>query len=126
MKDLFDKVSLECSKNVTNSYSTSFSLATKMLSKTFYKTARATCELRSKYLLPVRIFSFMQPRTILNNIKVQLRQSKSSTYSCQHQQVTVSALELSLYAGMFRYVYCVQEAVRGIAQHRACILPIEL
>ena len=33
MKDLFDKVSLECSKNVTNSYSTSFSLATKMLSK---------------------------------------------------------------------------------------------
>ena len=33
MKYLFDKVSLECSKNVTNSYSTSFSLATKMLSK---------------------------------------------------------------------------------------------
>ena len=33
MKDLFDKVSLECSRNVTNSYSTSFSLATKMLSK---------------------------------------------------------------------------------------------
>jgi phytoene synthase len=33
MKDLFDKISLECSKNVTNSYSTSFSLATKMLSK---------------------------------------------------------------------------------------------
>ena len=33
MKALFDKVSLECSKNVTNSYSTSFSLATKMLSK---------------------------------------------------------------------------------------------
>jgi phytoene/squalene synthetase len=33
MKYLFDKVSLECSKNVTNSYSTSFSLAAKMLSK---------------------------------------------------------------------------------------------
>ena len=32
MKDLFDKISEECSKNVTKSYSTSFSLATKMLS----------------------------------------------------------------------------------------------
>ena len=33
MKSIFDKVSQDCSKNVTNSYSTSFSLATKMLSK---------------------------------------------------------------------------------------------
>jgi len=33
MKSIFDKVSANCSKNVTNSYSTSFSLATKMLSK---------------------------------------------------------------------------------------------
>ena len=33
MKSIFDKVSADCSKNVTNSYSTSFSLATKMLSK---------------------------------------------------------------------------------------------
>ena len=33
MKLIFDKVSADCSKNVTNSYSTSFSLATKMLSK---------------------------------------------------------------------------------------------
>ncbi len=32
MKELFDKISDECSKNVTKSYSTSFSLATKMLS----------------------------------------------------------------------------------------------
>ena len=32
MKKLFDKISEECSKNVTKSYSTSFSLATKMLS----------------------------------------------------------------------------------------------
>ena len=32
MKELFDKISEECSKNVTKSYSTSFSLATKMLS----------------------------------------------------------------------------------------------
>lgn len=31
MKELFDIVSRECSKNVTNAYSTSFSLATKML-----------------------------------------------------------------------------------------------
>ena len=33
MKSIFDKVLADCSKNVTNSYSTSFSLATKMLSK---------------------------------------------------------------------------------------------
>jgi phytoene/squalene synthetase len=33
MKSIFDKFSADCSKNVTNSYSTSFSLATKMLSK---------------------------------------------------------------------------------------------
>ena len=33
MKSIFDKVSADCSMNVTNSYSTSFSLATKMLSK---------------------------------------------------------------------------------------------
>ena len=33
MKSIFDRVSADCSKNVTNSYSTSFSLATKMLSK---------------------------------------------------------------------------------------------
>ena len=32
MKELFDSVSYECSKIVTNSYSTSFSLATRMLS----------------------------------------------------------------------------------------------
>ena len=32
MKELFDKISEECTKNVTKSYSTSFSLATKMLS----------------------------------------------------------------------------------------------
>jgi len=31
MKQLFDKVSRDCSKLVTESYSTSFSLATKML-----------------------------------------------------------------------------------------------
>lgn len=31
MKSLFDQVSIECSKKVTNSYSTSFSLATRML-----------------------------------------------------------------------------------------------
>ena len=29
MKELFDQISEECSKNVTKSYSTSFSLATK-------------------------------------------------------------------------------------------------
>jgi len=34
MKSLFDNVSRECSKAVTNAYSTSFSLATKMLSET--------------------------------------------------------------------------------------------
>ena len=33
MKSIFDKVSQDCSKSFTNSYSTSFSLATKMLSK---------------------------------------------------------------------------------------------
>jgi len=33
MKSIFDNVSYDCSKTVTNSYSTSFSLATKMLSK---------------------------------------------------------------------------------------------
>ena len=32
MKSIFDKVSRECSKLVTTSYSTSFSMATKMLS----------------------------------------------------------------------------------------------
>ena len=32
MKELFDSVSYDCSKIVTNSYSTSFSLATRMLS----------------------------------------------------------------------------------------------
>ena len=31
-EELFDQISEECSKNVTKSYSTSFSLATKMLS----------------------------------------------------------------------------------------------
>jgi len=34
MKTLFDKVSRQCSKTVTKSYSTSFSLATKMLADT--------------------------------------------------------------------------------------------
>ena len=34
MKSIFDNVSNQCSKAVTNSYSTSFSLATKMLAKT--------------------------------------------------------------------------------------------
>ncbi|WP_369999857.1 phytoene/squalene synthase family protein [Winogradskyella sp.] len=34
MKSIFDNVSKECSKTVTNAYSTSFSLATKMLSAT--------------------------------------------------------------------------------------------
>ena len=34
MKSLFDAVSYDCSKVVTTSYSTSFSLATKMLSHT--------------------------------------------------------------------------------------------
>mgnify|MGYP001021081919 CR=1 FL=1 len=33
MKAIFDNVSYECSKTVTKTYSTSFSLATKMLSK---------------------------------------------------------------------------------------------
>ncbi|MDT0559455.1 phytoene/squalene synthase family protein [Ichthyenterobacterium sp. W332] len=33
MKSIFDSVSKDCSKTVTNAYSTSFSLATKMLSK---------------------------------------------------------------------------------------------
>jgi len=33
MKSLFDSVSYDCSKIVTQSYSTSFSMATKMLSK---------------------------------------------------------------------------------------------
>ena len=33
MKELFDKVSADCSRNVTKTYSTSFSLATRMLSK---------------------------------------------------------------------------------------------
>lgn len=37
MKSLFDHVSFECSKTVTKSYSTSFSMATKMLSKTIRK-----------------------------------------------------------------------------------------
>lgn len=32
MKSIFDTVSKECSKMVTNAYSTSFSMATKMLS----------------------------------------------------------------------------------------------
>ena len=31
MKDLFDKISFDCSRNVTKSYSTSFSSAVKML-----------------------------------------------------------------------------------------------
>ena len=34
MKEIFDIVSRTCSKNVTNAYSTSFSLATKMLAPT--------------------------------------------------------------------------------------------
>ena len=33
MKKIFDKVSEECSRNVTELYSTSFSLATKLLDK---------------------------------------------------------------------------------------------
>jgi phytoene synthase len=33
MKEIFDKVSYECSKRVTKTYSTSFSMATKLLSK---------------------------------------------------------------------------------------------
>ena len=32
MKQIFDQMSIECSKNVTHAYSTSFSLAVKMLS----------------------------------------------------------------------------------------------
>ena len=34
MKSLFDKISFDCSKNVTKSYSTSFSVAVKMLAPT--------------------------------------------------------------------------------------------
>jgi len=34
MKSIFDNVSYDCSKTVTKTYSTSFSLATKMLSQT--------------------------------------------------------------------------------------------
>ena len=37
MKSIFDRVSLECSKIVTESYSTSFALATKMLSSSIRK-----------------------------------------------------------------------------------------
>ena len=37
MKSIFDKVSFECSKNVTESYSTSFALATKMLAPSIRK-----------------------------------------------------------------------------------------
>ena len=33
MKEIFDKVSYECSEKVTKTYSTSFSMATKLLSK---------------------------------------------------------------------------------------------
>lgn len=37
MKEIFDKVSYECSKRVTKTYSTSFSMATKLLSKSIRK-----------------------------------------------------------------------------------------
>ena len=37
MKDIFDKVSYKCSENVTKTYSTSFSLATRLLSEKIRK-----------------------------------------------------------------------------------------
>ena len=37
MKEIFDKVSYECSEKVTKTYSTSFSMATKLLSKSIRK-----------------------------------------------------------------------------------------
>ena len=37
MKEIFDKVSYQCSEKVTKTYSTSFSMATKLLSKSIRK-----------------------------------------------------------------------------------------
>ena len=37
MKNIFDEVSYNCSENVTKKYSTSFSLATRLLSKNIRK-----------------------------------------------------------------------------------------
>ena len=37
MKEIFDKVSYDCSEKVTKTYSTSFSMATKLLSKSIRK-----------------------------------------------------------------------------------------
>ena len=37
MKNIFDEVSYSCSENVTKTYSTSFSLATRLLSKNIRK-----------------------------------------------------------------------------------------
>ena len=43
MKNIFDEVSYSCSENVTKTYSTSFSLATRLLSKNIRKEYMFVC-----------------------------------------------------------------------------------
>ncbi|NNL03576.1 MAG: phytoene/squalene synthase family protein [Eudoraea sp.] len=75
MKAIFDQISFECSKNVTQSYSTSFSLATKMLSSSIrndiyniYGFVRCADEI-------VDAFHDYDKETLFNNFEEDLERS---------------------------------------------------
>lgn len=75
MKAIFDQISFECSKNVTQSYSTSFSLATKMLSSSIrsdiyniYGFVRCADEI-------VDAFHDFDKETLFNNFEEDLERS---------------------------------------------------
>lgn len=75
MKAIFDQISYECSKNVTQSYSTSFSLATKMLSSSIrgdiyniYGFVRCADEI-------VDAFHDYDKETLFNNFEKDLERS---------------------------------------------------
>lgn len=75
MKEIFDTISKQCSKNVTKSYSTSFSLATKMLANTIrqdiyniYGFVRLADEI-------VDTFHDYDKATLFNNFEIDLERA---------------------------------------------------
>lgn len=75
MKEIFDTISKQCSKNVTKSYSTSFSLATKMLANTIrqdiyniYGFVRLADEI-------VDTFHDYDKETLFNNFEIDLERA---------------------------------------------------
>jgi phytoene/squalene synthetase len=81
MKAIFDQISFECSKNVTQSYSTSFSLATKMLSSSIrndiyniYGFVRCADEI-------VDAFHDYDKETLFNNFEGDLERSLADKIS---------------------------------------------